>query len=66
MKIKMKYQKKGLHCMLRFKKKTSSILNLEILTCDPLICSMDHSKFSVSNQVEESIVALQDKGTFYL
>ena len=28
--------------------------NMEILTCDPLICTMNHPKFTVSNQMEES------------
>ena len=37
----------GLNCMLTF--------YLEIITCDPSIYTMDHPKFIVSNQVEESI-----------
>ena len=36
---------------------------LEIVTCDPLLytCSMDHSKFIVSNQKELSISTLRVK-----
>ena len=28
---------------------------LRILTCDPLICTKNHSRFNVSNQMEELI-----------
>ena len=31
--------------------------HLEIITCDPWIYTMDHPKFIVSNQKEESISA---------
>ena len=44
----------GLRCLLRSKRK-SARLNLEILTCDPLISTMNHPWFNVSNQMEESI-----------
>ena len=30
-------------------------LNLEILTCDPLICTINHPRFNVLNQMEEFI-----------
>ena len=33
----------------------SIILNLEILTCDPLISTMTHPSFIVSKQMDESI-----------
>ena len=40
---------------------------LEIITCDPCIYTMDHSKFIVSNQKEESISAEMVNGvTHYL
>ena len=34
---------------------TEMHLNLEIITCNSLICKMDHSKCIVSNDMEESI-----------
>ena len=32
-----------------------NLFYLEIITCDPSIYTMDHPKFIVSNQMEESI-----------
>ena len=47
----------GLHCLLR--QKQSSVKELqfyfEIIICDSSICIMDHPKFIVSNQKEDSI-----------
>ena len=47
----------GLHCLLRQKLSSEKKIHiyLEIITCDPLIYTMDHSKFILSNQNEESI-----------
>ena len=56
-----------LHCLLRqkqssekgiqFKSEKGIQFNWEIITCDPSKYTMDHSKFNVSNQKEESISA---------
>ena len=48
---------KGLHCLLRQKLSSENEIqfNLEIITCNPLIYTMDHPKFIVSNQKEEPI-----------
>ena len=34
---------------------TEVVLNLEILTCDPLICTMNHARLIVHVLMEESI-----------
>ena len=39
----------GLHCFAKI------YLNLEILTCDPLICTKNHRRLIVSYQMEEFI-----------
>ena len=51
----------GLHCLLQLKQSSEKeiIFYLEIITCEPAICIMDHPKFIVSNQKEESISALR-------
>ena len=43
----------GLHCLLR--QKLSSELEIEFLTCDPSIYTMDHQRFIVPKQKDESI-----------
>ena len=46
----------GLHCLPRQKcTSEKEIYFLEIITCDPSIYTMEHPKFIVSNQKEESI-----------
>ena len=47
------------HCMLRQNDLQRKKYNfyLEIITCDPSIYTMDHSKFIVSNQKDRSIYA---------
>ena len=48
----------GLYCLLRQKWSEKKMqFYLEIITCDPLRNIMDHPKFIVSNQKEESISA---------
>ena len=37
------------------RKKCNIIINLEIISCDPSLYTMDHLKFIVLNQKEESI-----------
>ena len=46
-------------CLLRQKLSPEKNVQfyLEIIICDPLIYSMDHPKFSISNQKEESVSA---------
>ena len=53
----MKSGIQGLHCLLSSKQSsvTEVDLNLKILTCDPLIITMNHPRLSVSNQMEEFI-----------
>ena len=41
-----------LHCLL---KKSKYIFFLKSITCDPLICTMDHSDLTVSNFMGNSI-----------
>ena len=47
----------GLHCLLRLKQSSGKEIQsyFEIITCDPLISTMDYPKFIVSYQVAESI-----------
>ena len=45
----------GLHCSLRQKRSSEKKCNLEVITCDHSIYTMEHSKLIVSNQKEESI-----------
>ena len=49
----------GLHYLLRQKRSTEKEIQfyLEIITCNPSIYTMDHPKFTVLNQKEESIGA---------
>ena len=50
---------RGLHCLLRQKQFSEKEIQfyLEIITCGPSDYTMDHSKFIVSNQKEDSIRA---------
>ena len=41
----------GLHCLQL--PRTVVHINLESLPCDPLICTMNHPRLIVSNQMEE-------------
>ena len=45
----------GLHCLLGIKHSSGTVvhLNLEISTCDPLICRMNHPRINVSNPMKE-------------
>ena len=44
----------GLRYLLIWKSYGNKVnLDLEILTCDPLICTMNHLKFIVLNQIED-------------
>ena len=47
----------GLHCLLKKEQssRTKDHLNLEILTLDLLICTISHSRFILSYQMEEFI-----------
>ena len=47
----------GIHCLLRQKRSSEKEIQLylEIIACEPSIYTMDHPKFIVSNQKEESI-----------
>ena len=47
----------GLHCLLRQKRSAEKEIQFLFgnITCDPSIYTMDHPKFMVSNQKEESI-----------
>ena len=47
----------GLHCLLRLKESSDKkkSIYLEIITCDPSLYTMNHPKFIVTYQVEESI-----------
>ena len=53
----------GLKCLVRQNdlQRKKYIFYLEIITCDPSIYTMDHSKFIVSNQKDESIFVLMVK-----
>ena len=44
----------GLHCLLR-QKWSSEKYNLDYITIDPSLYTLDHPKFIVSNQMEEFI-----------
>ena len=48
---------KGLHCLLRENKSIGTEVHpsLETLICDPLICTMNHPRLTVSNKREEFI-----------
>ena len=46
-----------LHCLLKQSSEGETHFYLEIIACDPLICLMNHPKFIVSNQKENSICA---------
>ena len=58
----------GLHCLLRQKKSSEKEIHfhLDIITCDPSIYTLDHPKFIVSNQKEESIRVYRVKKYPYL
>ena len=47
-----------LHCLPRQKRSSEKELqfNLEIIACDSLIYTMDHSKFIISNQMKNPLV----------
>ena len=47
----------SLHWLLRLKRSSGKEIQsyFEIITCDPLISTMNHPKFIASYQVEESI-----------
>ena len=47
----------GLHNLLwqKLSSEKKYIFYLEIITCDPSLYTMDHPKFNLSNQKEESI-----------
>ena len=47
----------GLHCLVSWKWsfETEVHLNLKSLTCDPLICTMNHPSLIVSSYMEEFI-----------
>ena len=47
----------GLHCLLKQQKFSEREIQfqLEIITCYPSICTVDHHKFILLNQQEESI-----------
>ena len=46
----------GLHCLLILKKSENELdHDFEILTCNPLICTMEHPMFIVPKQMEETI-----------
>ena len=49
--------RQGLHCLLGQKQSLEKEIQycLDIIACDPSIYTMDHLKFIVSNQKEESI-----------
>ena len=47
----------GLHCLPRQNLSSEIPYFLETITCDPSIYAMDHPKFIISNQKEESISA---------
>ena len=50
---------RDLHCLLRGKQSLEKEIQfyLEIITCDPSINTMEHSKIIISKQKEESILA---------
>ena len=55
----------GLHCLLRGKQssgKETNYITRFILTCDPLTCTMDHSKIIVSNLKKDESVHQYIKG----
>ena len=56
----------GLHCFRRQKGSADKEMHiiLKIITCDPLIYTMDYPKSSVSDQKEESISTLRDIQTY--
>ena len=47
----------GVHCLPRPKQSSVKEIHLclEIITCEPFICTMNHPKFIVSYRMEESI-----------
>ena len=58
----------GLHCLLRQKLLSEKKIQflLEIVSCDPLNFTMDHSKFIASIQKEEFISAFKGSADYYI
>ena len=57
---------KGLHCLLRQKRYSEKEIQfyLQNLNCNPSIFTMDHSKFIVQHQKEESISTIRCEGLY--